>query len=318
MAVAIIFNTTHNKKNKPQTFIYLFPVASNYYQPGTRLFSTISHNGQIGDFSNQLPERLGEGSATVPVIILRILPAQLASNHFYPNIPKSNVFAPLINSLDIKPLLNNYLSKVNPQPEYSTPSYQPQVSYQEPTYQKPSYQAPAYQKPSYQAPNYQAPSYQAPSFQTPRYQAPSYQAPSYQAPSYQKPNYAESSYQEPDHQEPKYEPNSQYSKEPSQTYQHQTQQDYQNYQTQVPSSEIYRSQSYPTQVIDSHFEIVKSLERDPISYNIQSTTEGKKYLPPTRSQDLLTHENYPSDSHTKVIFKTKEGILDTFLKNISL
>lgn len=217
----------------------------NYYQPGTTLFSIITQHGQVGDLSRQLPPPVDhQGSGTVPVIILRVLPTQLASNHLYPNLPQTNNFATVLNSLDIKSLLANYLSKMNTSPVYSDPKYQPEVQYPEPQYQS----------------------------------------------------------------------EEQYYGQPSQSYQHQTQYNaqsgYDNYQSQIQQTPVYQSQSYEPTLTKSSFDIVKSLEPQPSNYNLQNQYPGQQYLRgKPQSQGLLTHENYPSKSHTRVIFKTPEGKL---------
>lgn len=220
---------------------FLFSVPSNY-QAGTTIFSTINQHGQIGDFSSQLPTHVGQGTGTIPVIVLRVLPAQLSSSHLYPRLPQSNTFAPLVNSLDIKSLLSNYFSKMNVVPAYSVSKYSSNPGYQESSYIT----------------------------------------------------------------------DEQYYSQPSHTYQEQTQYNdgdaYDMYRGQTPATQIYKSQTYEPQAYKSSFDIVKSLEQQPELYKLNTQYQTNQYLPAnTQTSALLTHENYPSKSHTRVIFKTPEG-----------
>lgn len=219
----------------------LFSDVSNYYHPGTTLFSTINSHGKIGDFTSQLPQPTTQGSASVPVIILRILPAQLASTHLYPNLPQSNAFAPVVNQLDIKSLLTSFLAKMNAPPVYTGPTYQQEASYLQQNYQA---------EPQY----------------------------------YNQPNQI---YQQP---------------------QYDDQGGYENYQGHIPTTQIIKSHSYEPQTIKTSFDIVKSVEPQPYTYNPQNQYQPPQYVPQkSHSQGLLTHENYPSKSHTRVIFKTPDG-----------
>lgn len=219
------------------------------------MFSTINQHGVVGDFSRNIPQPVNyQGSASVPVIILRVLPTQLTSNHLYPSLPQSNDFAPAINSLDIKSLLTSYLSKIKTPSLYSHPKYQPEVVQQQ-TYNQPQ---------------------------------------------------------------------EQHYNQPAQTYQQEAQYDnqrhYNNYQVhnQQGETEIYQSQSYGPEVTKTSFDIVRSIEKQPEIYTDQSQYQGQQYLPvklnshqylpqTQMSQSLLTYENYPSNTHTRVIFKTPEG-----------
>lgn len=178
------------------------------------------------------------------MIVLRVLPAHLTSSHLYPNLPQSNAFAPLVNSLDIKSLLNSYFTKTNVAPVYTDP-------------------APA----------------SASKYQT-----------------------------NAGYQEPSYATQEQYYNQPSQTYQNQLnyndQGGYEAYQSQTPATQIYQSQTYEPLNYKSSFDIAKSAERQP-DY---SRYQGQQYLPANaQNHGLLTHENYPSKTHTRVIFKTPEG-----------
>lgn len=127
----------------------------------------------------------------------------------------------------------------------------------------------------------------------------------------------------PTYSDPKYQPEvgdyqeAQYQEEvqqqyysPSQSYQQQAQYNtpsgYNNYQSQ--QTEIYQSQSYEPAVTKTTFDIVKSVERQPETYHYQNQYQAQQYLPTKQpSQELLTHENYPAKTHTRVIFKTPEG-----------
>ncbi|VEN34519.1 unnamed protein product [Callosobruchus maculatus] len=316
------------------------PIA--HIQPGMTLFSTINQNGHVGTFSTNLPQGLmlpHAGAAPIPVIILRVLPAQLQepTGHLYPNIPSSNSFASIINSLDIKGLLNGIPQPINtghhgggyqaPQPSYSSQthggvvnSYLPKGthSYSQPvsaslqvgshhnTYTLPS-------KPSYiqKVTSGYVPS-KAVSFMRTDHGYMYQEHQQYPAYKEQQPQqYHQQQYQEqaqyPTHnqyEEQNYSQEQQYPQEhdyqQEQQYPQEQYQEPQHYQEpqQYQAPQHYQEpQQYHSHVADPQGDGQYQQE---YQQQYSNDNSGQKY-------GLLTHENYPSDKHTKVIFKHLDG-----------
>ncbi|CAH1991554.1 unnamed protein product [Acanthoscelides obtectus] len=292
-----------------------------HIQPGMTLFSTINQNGHVGTFSSHLPQNLmfpHTNSGPIPVIILRILPAQLQepTGHLYPNIPSSNSFASIINSLDIKALLNGI-----PQPISSglhSSGYQaPQLSYSAPVHGGVVSSYLSKGTNSYSQPV--AASLQVGTHQN-RYTAspkPTYiqkvtssYVPS-KAVSFMRTDHG---YMYQEHQQYTGHPEPQQYLQPQYQEQHQHQyQEQPQYQEQQYSQEQYYPQEKEQQYSQEQYE-------EPQRYHSQGTEsqggghgqyqqEYQQQYSSDNNRDygLLTHENYPSDKHTKVIFKDLDG-----------
>lgn len=142
---------------------------SNFYQPGTVLFSTINQQGHLGDLSSQFPVSLENHQYPVPVIILRVHPDQLA-NPLYPNLPQNHLHASAINSININSLLSNYIE--NNLKQQQTVQQQPIVEqplYQEQQHQEDYQTSEAYVQPQQEATQYQPQGYQTPDYQSQQY-----------------------------------------------------------------------------------------------------------------------------------------------------
>ena len=109
---------------------------SQYYQPGTTLFTTLNQNGHVSDLSSRIPQQVQEEST--PVIYVKIYSDQLnqlANNEaLYPNIPESHPNSNL-NQVDLQSLLLSYVKNYQyqeQQPYYEQEqqqNYQNQMSY---------------------------------------------------------------------------------------------------------------------------------------------------------------------------------------------
>lgn len=137
---------------QPPSTHYTQPQNLNqFYQPGTTLFSTVNNQGHVGGLSSHLPQQNQGHDPHVPVIILRVLPSQLAdpSAVLHPNLPQSHPYAAAINSIDIQSLLSKYVQNllVN-QNRYQQQQQEQDYDYQ---YQEPQHQQVQYQQPQ----NYQ-------------------------------------------------------------------------------------------------------------------------------------------------------------------
>ncbi|XP_018571622.1 uncharacterized protein LOC108911229 [Anoplophora glabripennis] len=233
---------------------------SNFYQPGTILFSTINQQGQLGELSSQFPESVENYQYPIPVIILRVHPDQLA-NPLYPKLPQNHLHAAAINSININSLLSNYIgSNVKQQPvvqEQPTVQQQP-IVYQQP-HQEEYQNSQAYVQPQAEAAQYQSNDYQGQDYQSQDYQSQAYQSQQYY-PQYQYEETQDVSqnqeYQAPQHVQalpepriPDYGANYQYSsyQVPSPVYQ-QPSAPVKNYKSELLTDENYPSDKH-TQVI---------------------------------------------------------------------
>ncbi|KAJ8922860.1 hypothetical protein NQ315_007895, partial [Exocentrus adspersus] len=148
---------------------------SNFYQPGTVLFSTINQHGQLGELSQQFPGSLESQQYPIPVIILRVHPEQLA-NPLYPQLPQNHLHASAINSIDINSLLSSFIEtslKKRPVSHNYTPAqHQPVIQQQQIVYQQ-QYQPEPEHSSLHQIQNAQA--YAEPQQETVQYQTPDQQ-----------------------------------------------------------------------------------------------------------------------------------------------
>lgn len=90
--------------------VYQAPIASQYYNPSTTLYTTFNHQGQLGGLSQQVPyQNLGH-TGMVPVIILRVYTNQLVSpdTALHTNFPHSHPYSGL-NNVNLQELLQHYV-----------------------------------------------------------------------------------------------------------------------------------------------------------------------------------------------------------------
>ncbi|KAG5898338.1 hypothetical protein JTB14_034321 [Gonioctena quinquepunctata] len=280
---------------------------SHQYQPGTTLFSTINQNGHVDALSSNVPSSINHPADTpIPVIILRILPSQLGSFNqpLYPKIPGSNYFAPIVNSIDLRSLLANYAEN-----NYAQQNYQHETQQSHP--QQQSYQT----EESYQQTRGPQQFHQPQEVYEPTqgYQSQeniiSKQSSYPQRTPEPKPTYPQTQQLQQDYSSEGIHP-SQQNHQAAQTYQEEPiysqqpqQYDYQDYQGNDQNSYQYEDVRQDTSI-----QVVKSKEI-PIQqpeYQTQSQA-STQYVPQKTGHGLLTYENYPSDKHTRVVFKTPEG-----------
>ncbi|XP_060530654.1 GATA zinc finger domain-containing protein 10 isoform X2 [Cylas formicarius] len=100
-----------------------------------------------------------------------------------------------------------------------------------------------------------------------------------------------------------------------QRYQQYDQQDEQQYDRQQQYDESNYDQQYYDRQQQQHYQQQRYRdgsenqysEYPQTQYEVPSSYYDPQYQDPQKPEDLLTHENYPSGKHTKVIFKTKKG-----------
>lgn len=265
-----------------------FSGVATYYQPGTTLFSTINLHGQIGHLSRDVPQPVGYNKdVSVPVIVLRILPAQLKSSHLYANLPQSNDFSSAINSVDIKALLTNYVNKITSAPLYLQP--QPAVTYQQPepthAYIPPTqtYYEPVQQNVQQGLSQYhQSPLQRPQPFQTQKF--------------------------EPQLSKTTFDIVRSVEKQPE-TYNFPKQYEIQEYEPPKQTQNYYQSQPYLPSKQPQQYHYHQTQQYFPPAQSTQNHFQAQEYVPSNKPQPdgLLTHENYPAKTHTRVIFKTSQG-----------
>lgn len=245
---------------------------SNFYQPGTVLFSTINQQGQLGQLSSQFPASVEDHHYPIPVIILRVHPDQLA-NPLYPNLPQNHLHASAINSIDINSLLSGYIA---------SSIKQPQSVHQEPVVEQQQYQQQQQEEDYKTNEAYVQPQQEAVQYQT-QQEAVQYQ------PQQEAVQYQPQQYQTPDYQSQQY-----YSQ-----YQYEGSQDAgQGYQAQQDVSALPEPR---TPDAGSNYQY-SNYQVSPQVYQ-QPSSPAENY----KSPELLTDENYPSDKHTQIIFKRSKG-----------
>ncbi|XP_066246792.1 nuclear transcription factor Y subunit beta-like [Euwallacea similis] len=300
-----IFSSSKNSEINVQKAVqYTLPsiteqLPQSALKPGTTLYSSLSAQGQIGGLSPSLSNIPGleQNNSPLPVVVLRIYPDQLKDSTIHANLPKSHPFAKSINSVNIQSLLLHYIKALQPpqsvESSYSPPSSSEYTNYQLPRvqYQKPQQQYQQRQNNYYQTPNSQYSGYNsgngvqiepAPLKYEFRYQSPTPQTPTTKS----QPAQPQFYYVQPTTE------NSYSSEQPSyQYYQQETQQSGYG-QEQQPGY----NQEVPRQYYSS------GEEQQYQQYYQQPYVAGPK---------LLTNENYPSNSHTRVVFKTDAGTVRT-------
>lgn len=104
-----------NSGSYPQAPGYTGHSLSQFYQPGTTLYSTLNSQGHLSGLSPNAPFQENHGNA--PVIVLRVHPDQLAGisagglsgGGLFANLPQSHPLAHSLNSIDLQSLLSGYL-----------------------------------------------------------------------------------------------------------------------------------------------------------------------------------------------------------------
>lgn len=130
---------------KAQQVAQAQPQPTQYYQPGTTLFSTLNHQGQLGQFSQQIPQQQLAGHHAIPVIVLRVYTKQLSNAaSLYPNLPQTHPYSNL-NSIDLQSLLSGYVQNMYQQYQQNLYQQQPQTYQTQAHYTQPDYQTQAYQ-----------------------------------------------------------------------------------------------------------------------------------------------------------------------------
>lgn len=130
---------------KSQQVVQTHPQTAQYYQPGTTLFSTLNHQGQLGGFSRQIPQQQLAAQHAVPVIVLRVYTKQLSNAaSLYPNLPQSHPYSNL-NSIDLQSLLSGYVQNMYQQYQHNLYQQQPQTYQTQAQYAQPEYDTQAYQ-----------------------------------------------------------------------------------------------------------------------------------------------------------------------------
>ncbi|KAF7278939.1 hypothetical protein GWI33_007804 [Rhynchophorus ferrugineus] len=272
---------------------------NNVLQPGTTLYSTVNEKGQISGLSSSLSEPSGPNKGPIPVIVLRIYPDQLKDSTLQANLPDNHPFAKTINSVNIQSLLSHYINALqNPQIlnqysssqnfGYSSPSAS--VNTARPTY----YQETAYQNPS----NYHNTNNQG--VQSYQYYQQS-MVPNHVSPALNNRYLPTQSYQpaiEPQEQQYYYQPQAYITKSVQESYPVQ--------ETITQYYQPNQQEEYSQQSQEQSLALQQYLLGNNGQYQQYYTSQSYE-----KNEPLLTHENYPGDKHTKVIFKTKEGGIKT-------
>ncbi|XP_066151727.1 myb-like protein Q [Euwallacea fornicatus] len=272
-------------------------------KPGTTLYSSLSAQGQIGGLSSSLSNIPGleQNNSPLPVVVLRIYPDQLKDSTIQANLPKSHPFAKSINSVNIQSLLLHYIKALQPpqsvDSSYSAPSSSEYTNYQLPhvQYQKQQQQQQQYhprQNNYYQISNNHYSGYntgngvqveEAPLKYEFRYQSSTPHTPTRKS----RPAAPQYYYVQPTTE-------NSYNNEQS-SYQYYEQETHQPDYNQEQHTD-YNHQELPSQY-----------------YSSGEEQQYQQYYqqPYVADEKLLTSENYPSNSHTRVVFKTDAGVART-------
>ncbi|KAH1024965.1 uncharacterized protein LOC109538199 [Dendroctonus ponderosae] len=298
--------------------------------PGTTLYSSLSAKGQVGGLTSSLSQisELQNTQSPLPVIVLRIYPDQLKDSTIQANLPENHPFSKKINSINIQSLLNHYINAI--QPPASVSQYSTNTGYVSPSRNVYSTSQPytaTAQKAQYN--RYETPNY----FTHTGYQVPAtYQSNS--ASQYYQPGYKQQSYQQSYEQPQQY---SDYNGVQLQEAPIKYQFKYESPTTQVkhvpkkPEPQFYyvqpttqssystpTSQYYqPTQQADYSNQLVQAaapqsqhyLPANDQQYADYEAEQPQQYV--ATSPKLLTEENYPTDKHTRVVFRTATGNVRT-------